>query len=265
MSLPTTDRPTGGPGAPAPAGPAARHFATDVGWRIVLVVAAAVLAALGAWTPLTTLVGVVAAVVVVERLVRHRGRGMLDAALVGIGAAVSVIGLLGLLLHYLPGGITRVSWSIGTAVVAVAALVLARRGRSDVPASPFRLPTGRALVPAVIWSTVTAAVLAAALVVSVRSFDDTHVAPLDMSTSSFAGGVATVTLTSGTDRGPFELDLVTVNGRTVLATDITVAAGVPTVVQVSIPSVVRSTVELVGPGSTDAVRRLVFDITGGTR
>lgn len=247
-----------------PAG-AGSNWATDLGWRMALVVVAAVLAAVSAPAAVITVVAAAAAIAVLDRVVRYRRRGMLDAALVGFGALVVVPGLLGLLLNYLPGGITTTSWAVALVVVGIGSLTLAGLARGPVPPSPFRPLLSRRSIPTAAWSLGAVAVLVLALTLSVRSFDRTHIAPVDIAGTAVQNGSATVTVSAGSTQGPFELDLVTTSGRVAVARDITVSPDTSVAVVVAVPKGSRVLVQLVTPGSTTPLRQLTFDSnTAGT-
>lgn len=232
----------------------------DIGWRMTLAVAAAVAAGLSAPAWLSTVLTLAAAVVVLERIVRVRRRGMLDAALVGSGMLAVVLGLLGLLLDYLPGGIGRTSWAIGAVLLAI--LLLTMVGLSDdVPPSPFRPLWSRSSLPTAIWGLAAAGILIVALVIATQSFNRTHVAPLDLSSTAVRDGVATLTVASGSQQGPFEVDLVTSTSRAVLAKNVTVSAGVSSALVIAVPANTRALVQLVQPGTTVVLRQLIFDTT----
>src|SRR5712671_2508826 len=89
--------------------PRLRRVLRDAGWRCGLVELAALVAAQGGPWPVAAPLSTLAAAVTVERLVRHRGRGLLDAVLVGSGGLLVTLILLGLLLDLLPGGLGRPS------------------------------------------------------------------------------------------------------------------------------------------------------------
>lgn len=261
MSTTSTNQPTDGQ-APAPAQPQGLPFEWlhDIGWRIALAVAAAISAGLSAPAWLSTVLTVLASVVVVERVVRVRGRGMLDAALVGSGMLVVIFGLLGLLLNYVPGGIGRASWSIGAVLLAILLLTLVGL-REDVPPSPFRPLWSRASLPTASWGLAAVAILVFAIVSSTQSFNRTHVAPLDISSTAISNGLATVTVSAGSDQGPFEVDLVTPTSRVVLARNISVSAGASSALVIAVPANARALVQLVQPGTTVVLRQLIFDTT----
>ncbi|MET3807804.1 hypothetical protein ABIB25_004831 [Nakamurella sp. UYEF19] len=259
----TTEQATTDPG-PGGAAPSTRSgdpgWLRDLGWRMALAVVAATLSAANSPVWLTTSFTTAAVIAVVERVVRHRRRGMVDAALVGTGMLVVVLGLLGLALNYLPGGLGRLSWTVGAVLLAI--IVLTAAGLSDeVPASAFRPLFSRSSLPTAIWGVVSASILAVALIISVQSFGRTHVAPLDLSASAVKGGFSSVTVAAGSDQGPFQVDLVTSTARITLAKDITVSSGKSVAVLVPIPSGERVVVQLVQPSSTVVLRQLIFDTT----
>ncbi|MEO5833168.1 MAG: hypothetical protein ABIR83_07325, partial [Nakamurella sp.] len=89
------------------AAPAGRHRAAGATTTLLighaaLVVVAALTVWAGAPVWLTTVLAVAATAVVTERVVRHRGRGLLDASLVGCGMVVVTTVLLGLALDLTP-------------------------------------------------------------------------------------------------------------------------------------------------------------------
>ena len=259
-----SDEPAIVSGGPQPSPNGFPNWAADLGARMALSVAAAALATFGAPTALVTAFSAAAAVAVVERLVRYRRRGMLDAALVGTGVLLVVLGLLGLVLNYLPGGITGFSWSIALVLLAIGSLTAVGLVDGETaPPSAFRPLLTRRSLPTLGWASASAAVLVIALVMSVQSFDRTHVAPVDISATSVSDGFATVTVSAGSKQGPYELDLVTTSGRMPAARNITVAAGTPVAVVVAVPSHARLLVQLVQPGTTTALRQLTFDSTAG--
>lgn len=201
-----------------------------------------------------------AALTVMSYLSRSGGRGSrVDAALRVTGAAVVLLAALGLLLSILPGGITAAGWGIGVGaieLVTVIALAVRRspaRGRGD---GRRRLP-----VRAGLWAITISGVLAGALVLSTASFTDTHIAPLALGAER-TGDTVEVTVSSGTDAGPYELQLVSDTGTTIrYASGITVGPGSPRTFVFDLVADSRETVRLVETGSTAAIRELTFDTT----
>jgi len=266
MNATPAERPTATATSPSPqpadgndSRGALRTWAADLGWRTALVVVAAVLAGRGAPALLVSVFTGLAAIVVIERVVRHRRRGMLDAALVGVGMLIVVLGLLGLLLDYVPGGITRISWSIGLVLLAIGVLTAVGSSGEGIPLSPFRSLISRSAIPTAAWGVAVIGILTTALVVSVHSYNATHVAALEMSTTGVTDGFATITVSSGTDQGPFEIDLLTSTARTAIATGVKVSAGTATAVSIAIPADRRLVVQLVDPDTTRTLRQLIFD------
>lgn len=266
MNATPAERPTATATSPSPqpgdgndSRGALRTWAADLGWRTALVVVAAVLAGRGAPALLVSVFTGLAAIVVIERVVRHRRRGMLDAALVGFGMLIVVLGLLGLLLDYVPGGITRISWSIGLVLLAIGVLTAVGSSGEGIPPSPFRSLISRSAIPTAAWGVAVIGILTTALVVSVHSYNATHVAALEMSTTGVTDGFATITVSSGTDQGPFEIDLLTSTARTAIATGVKVSAGTATAVSIAIPADRRLVVQLVDPDTTRTLRQLIFD------
>lgn len=252
---------TGGPAAvsaPTSRG-AVAGWAVDTGWRMALVVVAAVLATLSAPAAVTTAFAAAAALAVIDRVVRYRRRGMLDAALVVAAALVVVPGLLGLLLNYLPGGITVTSWSVALVLVGIGALTVAGIADGQVPPSPFRPLLSRRSLPTAAWGLGAVAVLVVALTLSVRSFDRTHIAPVDLAATAVRDGFSTVTISAGSSQGPFELDLVTTGGRVAVARDISVTPNTSVAVVVAVPTDSRVLLQLVQPGTTAPLRQVTVD------
>lgn len=227
-------------------------------WRagLVLVATAAVLFGLPAWarTPLSL---AAALVTVLFYLRRYHGRGLVDGALTILGVIIAALALLGLLLNVLPSGISAASWGIGVGVVEITALILLAFWRAPKPVARRT----RGLPPAIIiWTVLVTGVLAGALLWSISSFTGTHVPPLAVAAVP-AGGSVVVTVSSGRDEGPYELQLVTSTGRAVLATDIRVGPENPLSITIALPDNARETVQLVRTGSQMSLRELILDTT----
>ena len=163
-----------------------------------------------------------------------------------------------------------VSWSLGAALLSIAALTVVGLREDIRPPSPFRPLFRRASVPTALWSVAAIGVLTTALLLSIGSFNRTHVAPLDISSGAGQNGSTLISVSAGSTQGPFELDLVTADGRTVLATDITVSASTSAAINVVVPPGSRALVQLVAPGSLEPLRQLIIDTsatptTGETR
>ncbi len=252
-----------------------------IGWRAALVIAAAAAAALGAPAWLTAPLTCLAAIVVAEWALRTRGRGLLDAALVGLaGIVLTAIGL-GLILNVLPPGLTRPMWSLAAGLVGVNVLLAGlgrgasmslfhqawarlRGGSDDESGGP---PTDRrSLFTGLACGVLAVVVIAGAFVISTRSAADARVDPLEISALTSSSGVQ-VRISSGTAQGPFDLILEVDAVPTTVATGVQVEQGIPISIPVTIPAAGRVLLELVPTGSTDPVRELIFDagvLTAGT-
>jgi hypothetical protein len=236
----------------------------DVGWRIGLVVAASICLALAppAWLAFPLAIGT--AGVAVERVVRHRGRGLLDAVLVGSGGWIVALGLLGFVLNLLPGGVSRTGWAFGGGVLLVIALAWCRR--KPVPRSPLvRLEPLLSLATAG-YALVVAGIVAAALLLAVRSTDQVQIPPLQMSAST-VGTQSEISISSGTEVGPLDLIMHTQAGDVLAAGSITVGPGRAVSVTVTPPAGQSTTIQLIHPGQTVPLREVIVETeapTGGS-
>jgi hypothetical protein len=238
------------------------------GWRAALVVVAALAVALElpAWArfPLSA-----AAVLAVATFFLHRygRRGVLDVVLVVAGGGLVALALLGLLLNVLPTGLSPLGWALAVGVLELLVLaflaVLRKPAAQEAAAQePVARPAGAATrrripVRGIAWGTAAAAVLAAAVVYSTVSFDATHVSPLAIAAVPHGDSV-TVTVSAGSAQGPFELDLVTTDGRTAVTKSVRIASGDTYSKSIAMPST-RAVLQLVPTGSTTPVRQLILD------
>ncbi|WP_375387380.1 hypothetical protein [uncultured Amnibacterium sp.] len=241
--------------------PLGRPVLVDAGWRAALVVVAAVAVALEApaWARLP--LSAAAALAVATFLLRRSDRGVLDGVLVQVGGAVVALVLLGVVLNLLPFGLGPVGWALAVGALELAALagLAARRAPASHAVRRRRIP-----VAGIAWGAAAAAVLAATVAYSAVSFGTTHVAPLAIAAEP-AGDAVTVTVTAGDAVGPFDLRLVTADGRTTLATSIEVGPGDTYTTRVPMPST-RAVLQLVPTGSGAPVRQLILDdAAAGTR
>ena len=231
-------------------------------WRtgLVVVAAAAVLIELPAWAraPLSI---AAALVTVLFFLGRCRTRGRVDGALTVLGVVIAVLALLGLLLNVLPLGISTASWGIGVGVIEVVALIALAYWRPPKPMTPRW--THGVPIAAIVWTLLVTGVLAGALLWSIASFNGTHVAPLAVAAVP-SGGSVVVTVSSGREEGPYDLQLVTTTGRTVLAKDIRVGPENPSSITINIVENSRETLQLVRAGSQKSLRELILDTTTTT-
>ncbi len=201
---------------------------------------------------------ILAAAVLLDRLVRHRGRGVLDAALFGLTGAVLVCVGLGLVLNLLPVGLTRSSWIIGLALVGVLALALS--ARYPLPPSAFR-PLLRQ-IPDTSWVFAFGAivVIVLSIALSARVTRNADTPPLQMSASAVVDGHTSVTLSSGTSFDRMSLVVTTSNSSQVVVADLSVTPDVAQVVSVPVVADGRSTVELLDQNHT-VIRDLIIDTT----
>ena len=233
-----------------------RAVLTGAGWRAALVVVAAVAVALGtpAWARLP--LSAAAVLGVASFFLRRYGRrGLLDVVLVVAGGGLVALILLGLLLNVLPTGITAPGWALVVGLLELAVLAFLALFRAPVERAAGvrrRLP-----VAGLAWGVAAAAVLAGAVVYSSASFQATHVQPLAVAAEQH-GRTVTVTVTAGDRQGPFRLDLVTADGRTVVAQDVRVGADGRYTKRIARPST-RAVLQLVPAAGGAAVRSLILD------
>jgi hypothetical protein len=244
-----------------------RRVLTGAGWRAALVVVAAVAVAveLPAWARLPLSAAAVLGVGTFF-LRRSGGRGLLDLVLVVTGGGVVALTLLGLLLNVLPTGIGPLGWALAVGVLELVVLALLAVFRQPVPrvhieGDPARRNTFKTHLPVagIAWGAAAAAVLAGAVVYSTVSFDATHVSPLAIAAEP-NGSSVTVTVSAGSEQGPYELDLVSADGRTVIARSIRVGSGNEFTERIPMPAT-RAVLQLVHAGSTTPVRQLILDRT----
>jgi hypothetical protein len=195
--MPTDLEPTDvGSTAPAAAADRRRPTAVALGWRAALVVVAAVVSALQVSAWVAAPLAFAALAVTAEWPSRLRGRGPIDAALVLVAGPVVVLGLIGLLLNYLPGGLTATSWAIAAGVAELVTVVVT--GLRPLPGSAV-LRGLRSIRPGSwAWYGGALAVVVAAVVLSVRSMADVDVAPLEFSATETSAAHATVLMSSET-------------------------------------------------------------------
>ncbi|WP_128423255.1 MULTISPECIES: hypothetical protein [Frankia] len=192
---------------------------------MALLVAAVTAVLVPAPTALTAPLAAVAVVATVEPIVRTRRVGHLDALVVGTGSVLISLMALGLLLNYLPGGITERSWGIAAGLAGLAALLgselhhrfgAARTGAAARTAAKTRTATGtgaaaaaaagwravresvraggRALTPRRLlgasWFVAAALVVTVALTMSVRATQRAEQPPLSLAVAAPASGQA---------------------------------------------------------------------------
>ncbi|MTD13753.1 hypothetical protein GIS00_07325 [Nakamurella sp. YIM 132087] len=225
--------------------------------RAVLVVLAAALSAVGATAWVTAPLGLAALAVTAEWAARLRRRGPLDTVLVATAGAVSALALIGLVLNYLPGGLTRLSWSIAIGIVCLVVLALVAR-RPLPPASPLRRVVVSVPRATWLWAGLTAVLVLGAVLLSVRSVQTVNVPPTEFSATSVADGRATLLINAGTPQDGLSV-VVTTDGRAVTAaTGLSAGPDQSTELTVDVAPGARSVVTLVrADGTVD--RTLVID------
>lgn len=210
---------------------------------------------------LAALLVAVTMLVVAERLVRRRGRGALDAMLVGLAGICGTLILLGLVLNLLPGGLTRLSWTVGAAVAGAAALLatsLLVSSRERLTSSPFGAILRR--IPDTTWIFTAAAVvvLGVAVALSARVVHQVDVPPLQIAGTTTSPGQVLLTVSSGTAESGLSVITHTGAARTVAGSGLTVGPGRNATVTLSAPASGRVVVDLVDrTGST--IRELILD------
>jgi hypothetical protein len=237
----------------------------DIALRAALVVTAAVAAFSGASVLLTAPLTLLAVVAVVERVVRFRRRGLLDAVLCGAAGIVIAFALLGLVVNFLPWGLTRQSWAVGAAALALIALACCLR-RSDPPSMVSLLAGHHRAVDRARWAPYTLVYIAAglllvggSLLVAGLSSADSHLVPVEMSSTATTAAATEVTLQSDAPAGPFDIVVQTDAGTAVAATDLRITPGSPTVIGITSLPAGHVVVRLTPTGGTDAIRELIFD------
>lgn len=238
-----------------------RTVLVSAGWRAALVVVAAVAVALEApaWARFPLSAATVLAVATFF-LRRYSRRGVLDVVLVVAGGGLVALALLGLALNVLPTGIDALGWALAVGVLelVVLAFLAVFRAPTERAASASAAATRRRVpVAGIVWGAAAALVIAGAIVFSTASYTSTHVAPVAIAAVP-SGDTVTITVSAGAADGPYELDLVTARGRTVVATGITVGADDSWSKRIAAPST-RAVVQLVTAGSSTPVRQLILD------
>lgn len=223
--------------------------------RAGLVLDAVVLCALGVPWWLATPAALLAVVAVSERVARHRRRGGMDALIIGIVGPLVALLFLGLVLNLLPGGITRVSWSIGAGIVGLAALACCLGRPVPPPVVPRGMPVPRGTL---LWGSAAAVIALGALAVSVNSSRSLDGAPVQLSQTT-VDGVTRVLVTAGSDAGPFVLRSDNAGSQSVVRRQFSMKAGQTVSVPVLVPDGARVTVTLTNPSQTQAVRSVVLD------
>lgn len=230
--------------------------APDALARAVVVVAAVLAVLLGAATAVTTVLTAMAAGAVVHAAVRHRGRGAVDAALVGAGGLLVLLVMLGVGLDRAGLGLRPSTWAVTLGLVSLAVLAVQTRGGAAGPGVSVAPGLRWREAP---WAVAAASVVVLALVVSVHSVRRLDVAPVAMSVGRVDGTQVAVLLTSGELAGPFELRTDSGDGNAVSYPLVTLRAGHPVMTTVALPRKGRYVITLNNPGQDAAVRSVTVD------
>jgi hypothetical protein len=233
----------------------------ELGTRAVLLLVAVLLIAFNAPTWLATPMVVLAAAAVVQRVARGRGQGGIDAWVAGLGGLLVTLVLLGLALNLLPGGLDRVSWSIGLGVVGV--VTLAVSAVSTTQGGQRALPLGQVgkQLRGAGWYAACAMVLVVALLISVHATNRSERAPLALSVQRASGTTATIVVTSSRDAGPYAIviDAGAGAGAATVRSDFVLTGGTPVEKTLTIPAGKRVTVRLTDATSGATVRSVILD------
>ncbi|WP_130491651.1 hypothetical protein [Motilibacter rhizosphaerae] len=194
----------------------------------------------------------------VLQVVPRGRRGRLDELALAVGGVLVLLVLLGVVLDLVPAGLTRTTWALGYAVVALGLLAAPARASASAPGS------GRPAREAPRWWSartltyaVALAVAAGAAAVAVSAAERSDTAPLALALDRDGGSWAVV-ISSDAASGPYDLQVVTDRVVTTAQRDIRVLPGHPVRVGVQRPAA-RTIVRLVRTGSTSAFRTLVLD------
>ncbi|KQC36971.1 hypothetical protein UK82_18480 [Frankia sp. ACN1ag] len=268
----------------------ARHPRPAFVARLALLVAAVTAVLVPAPTALTAPLAAVAVVATVEPIVRTRRVGHLDALVVGTGSVLISLMALGLLLNYLPGGITERSWGIAAGLAGLAALLgselhhrfgaartgAAARTRTAAgtgAAAGWRAVResvragGRALTPRRLlgasWFVAAALVVTVALTMSVRATQRAEQPPLSLAVAAPASGqaaapgTAVIAVSATRPAGPYRLFVDAGQGSVLLRPSLAVTSG-QTYVTVPAPDGRRVVVTLTGLADDHVLRSLVL-------
>lgn len=237
-----------------------RTVLLGAGWRAALVVVAALAVALEAPAWVRLPLSAAAMLAVASFFLRRSGRrGRLDVVLLLAGGGLVALALLGLLLNVLPTGIGPVGWALAVGVLELAVLAFLTIFRCEGDSAPRRRISFTTHLVGIVTGAAAVLVLVGAIVYSTVSYTATHVSPLAIGSETH-GSTVTVTVSAGGAQGPFELDLVTVEGRTVVATGISVDSGDTYTTRIAAPDA-RAVLQLVSTGTSTPVRQLILDRT----
>ena len=186
---------------------------SDVIWRAVLPVSAAVSLAVGAPQPVTGGLALAGLVLTAERLTRLRRAGVADQVLLGVGGILVALVLTGTLLGSTGWGLSPTTWAIAVVVVSLLGLLVAgvlrpRRAPSRASAhgsdDAGRVHRGQALRLAP-WVLLSAVLVVGLVRVSTDSLAAANEPPVQMSFGRVDGTQVQVVVRSSDAVGPLEV------------------------------------------------------------
>ena len=232
---------------------------SDLLWRAVIALAALVSALVSGPQRLVGTLVLVAVAVSAERLARRRGRGPLDALLVGTGGTLVTLVLVGLVLGSTSIGLSAHTWSVALSLVALGGLAVAATRERPAAAEPgprrTRLVESLRILPS---AAACAAVVALAVTTSVNAVGPTEAAPLQMAFGSVNDTQVQVVVSSTAITGPLELR-ANLNGTEISYPLFTVDPNGQHATTVALPASGRFVVTLSYPDQSQPLRTLTLD------
>lgn len=235
---------------------------TDLIWRAALPVAAVLALLADAPQAVTGGLALAGLALATERLVRLRATSLSDRVLVGVGGAIAVLVLTGMLMGSTEIGLSPTTWVVAVAVLSAAGLVVAALVPGRGAPTDVAVPDGRAhrrttllLVP---WLAVAGVVVAFSVTNSATSLTATEEPPVQMSFGTVSGTRAQVVITASTAVGPLQMR-TNVRGRKVLSPIFVVAKDGTVTFTITVPTTGRALVKLKYPGQSRPLRTLILD------
>ena len=227
--------------------------------RASLVIEAALASILDSPTAVRTVLTAAAALGVVGTAVRARRRGVIDAAVIGLAGALSVLVLLGLVLNLFPAGLTRVSWSISAGLIGLAAVAW---GARTTPKDDLFVPVSTTtLLRQSPWYVAAAAVTAVAVIIAIHATDVADRAPVQLSLTSANARSVAVQVTGARTDGMYQLVVRRGSTEVVRSVPFRLTAGHYVDFRFT-PPAERVTVDLRKVGGTTS-RSLIVDLSSG--
>jgi hypothetical protein len=241
----------------------------DLIWRAALPAAAVVALLRDAPQALTGGLALAGLALATERLVRLRATSLGDRVLVGVGGAMVVVVLTGMLMGSTDIGLGPTSWVVAVAVLSVAGLVVAAvvPGRdTTVTTASGAVPDGRAhrrttllLLP---WLAAAVVVAVVSVNLSSTSLTAADEAPVEMTFGKINGRKVHVVLTSSAAVGPFSVIAKgkgRAKGQKFRSPLLVVAENGTTTTRLSLPRTGRFVISLNYPDQSQPLRTLILD------